>query len=167
VTSDETHSLDLVKLILQEDAAMRPTSGCDSLFLPVWIVATVAAFGVPEPATAETAEGETVQAIRSLPGPCGSQGMAGNGLLTLFIQPPAGTTMRLTYSPNEGWRSSRAAGGTTQVAAIANEAASQPGVETQLDQPMTVFIDGPSGYTYFWIPDMGWKFVGRLTDRIE
>jgi hypothetical protein len=32
-------------------------------------------------------------------------------------------------------------------------------------QPLTVFIDGPSGYTYVWMRDEGWKFVGRIAGR--
>jgi hypothetical protein len=74
--------------------------------------------------------------------------------------------MRLTYSVNEGWRASKA-GGPTQVAEARYEVASQPEPESDADRPMTVFIDGPSGYTYFWIQDIGWKFVGRLNDRME
>jgi hypothetical protein len=30
---------------------------------------------------------------------------------------------------------------------------------------MTVFIDGPTGFTYVWMRDQGWKYVGRLADR--
>lgn len=29
-------------------------------------------------------------------------------------------------------------------------------------QPLTVFIDGPTGYTFVWIRDGGWKFVGQM-----
>ena len=30
-------------------------------------------------------------------------------------------------------------------------------------EPLTVFIDGPTGYTFVWTPDGGWKFVGEMT----
>jgi hypothetical protein len=30
--------------------------------------------------------------------------------------------------------------------------------------PLTVFIDGPSGFTYVWHRDDGWKCVGMLVD---
>jgi hypothetical protein len=33
------------------------------------------------------------------------------------------------------------------------------------DEPLTVFIDGPSGFTYVWNRDGGWKFVGKIADR--
>ncbi len=29
---------------------------------------------------------------------------------------------------------------------------------------MSVFIDGPTGFTYVWVADQGWKFVGQLSD---
>ena len=29
-------------------------------------------------------------------------------------------------------------------------------------EPLTVFIDGPTGYTFVWAPDKGWKFVGQM-----
>jgi hypothetical protein len=29
-------------------------------------------------------------------------------------------------------------------------------------QPLAVFIDGPTGYTFVWIGDGGWKFVGQM-----
>ena len=33
------------------------------------------------------------------------------------------------------------------------------------DEPLSVFIDGPSGFTFVWNRDGGWKFVGKVTDR--
>src|SRR5262245_20210027 len=119
---------------------MLHASGCNVLLLPVWIAATFAMFVAPEPATAEATEGGRVEVVRNMPGACGQHEDSRSGSLALFIQPPAGRTMKLTYSPNEGWRFDRAAGATTEVAAR-----SQPGPETQADQPMTVFIDGPTG----------------------
>jgi len=32
------------------------------------------------------------------------------------------------------------------------------------DVPLTVFIDGPSGFTYVWNRDDGWKCIGRFVD---
>jgi hypothetical protein len=29
---------------------------------------------------------------------------------------------------------------------------------------MAVFIDGPTGYTFAWNGDSGWKFVGQISD---
>jgi hypothetical protein len=34
-----------------------------------------------------------------------------------------------------------------------------------VDEPLTVFIDGPTGFTFVWMRDAGWKFVGRVVDQ--
>jgi hypothetical protein len=33
-------------------------------------------------------------------------------------------------------------------------------------EPLTVFIDGPTGYTFVWIRDKGWKLVGQMTAEV-
>jgi len=33
------------------------------------------------------------------------------------------------------------------------------------NEPLTVFIDGPSGFMYAWNRDDGWTFVGKIADR--
>jgi hypothetical protein len=30
--------------------------------------------------------------------------------------------------------------------------------------PLSVFIDGPTGYTFTWTGEGGWKFAGRISD---
>ncbi|MEM5370570.1 hypothetical protein V4C53_31640 [Paraburkholderia azotifigens] len=86
--------------------------------------------------------------------------------LTLMIQSPAGGAVRLTYVPDDGWKAD-------QAVTVARAAVSvpQPDADPALDEatrkPMTVFIDGPTGFTYFWSREHGWKFVGRLTDRLQ
>jgi hypothetical protein len=32
-------------------------------------------------------------------------------------------------------------------------------------QPQTVFVDGPNGFTFVWMPDRGWRFGGQIVDR--
>ncbi|HWT38882.1 MAG TPA: hypothetical protein VN289_21520 [Paraburkholderia sp.] len=86
--------------------------------------------------------------------------------LTLMIQSPAGGAVRLTYVPDDGWKADPAV--TVEKAAVS---VPQPDVDPALDEatrkPMTVFIDGPTGFTYFWSREHGWRFVGRLTDRLQ
>jgi len=41
---------------------------------------------------------------------------------------------------------------------IAGQAALAP--ETQ-----TVFVDGPTGFTFIYVLDDGWKFVGRIVEQ--
>jgi hypothetical protein len=110
-----------------------------------------------------------MEVARSAPGPCSTRGSGAPGSLSLLVQPPAGRAIRLTYSLDNGWRVDTAVTESPQVADAAYSAASRPGAsdKTDIERPMTVFIDGPSGYTYFWIPDKGWKFVGQLTGRAE
>jgi hypothetical protein len=153
--------------VVQEGITMQHASGSDALFVSVWVAAAFGVFGVPEVAAAESAEAGTVEVARGMTVPCGPQSVSGSGPLTVFIQPPTGRTMRLTYSVNDGWHASTTRGATTQVAGAAYTVTSQTESEPEAGQPMTVFIDGPSGFAYFWIPDIGWKFVGRVTDRIQ
>jgi hypothetical protein len=100
--------------------------------------------------------------------PCKEQASSANAPLTLLIQPPVGNTVRLTYVPADGWKldtpdaAPRAAQGR-----VTPVATSQHEESHGKNEPMTVFIDGPSGYTYIWTRDQGWKFAGRITDRIQ
>ncbi|MBN3753205.1 hypothetical protein G3N95_09635 [Paraburkholderia sp. Tr-20389] len=88
------------------------------------------------------------------------------GPLTLMIQSPAGGAVRLTYLPDDGWKADPA--GAVEKATVS---VPQSDANSVLDEatrkPMTVFIDGPTGFTYFWSREHGWKFVGRLTDRLQ
>ena len=40
-----------------------------------------------------------------------------------------------------------------------------PKEATPGDEPLTVFIDGPSGFTFVWYRESGWKFVGKVSDK--
>jgi hypothetical protein len=33
-----------------------------------------------------------------------------------------------------------------------------------LEQPLTVYLDGPTGYAFIYLAAEGWKFVGRIHD---
>jgi hypothetical protein len=33
------------------------------------------------------------------------------------------------------------------------------------DDPMAVFIDGPTEYAFAWTRDAGWKFIGYIADK--
>jgi hypothetical protein len=88
--------------------------------------------------------------------------------LTLLVQRSNGGTVRLTYVPDEGWKlADRDAGLKSAEARITPAVASQQEQDAIANHPLTVFIDGPTGYTYIWIRDGGWKFVGRITDRVK
>jgi hypothetical protein len=88
--------------------------------------------------------------------------------LTLLVQSPGGSTLRLTYIQDEGWKfDDRDASLERTEGRVMPAAVSQQKEDAVANRPLTVFIDGPSGYTYVWIRDQGWKFVGRITDQIK
>lgn len=86
--------------------------------------------------------------------------------LTITVQTPSGGTSRLTYVNEEGWRlddrEARLKPGEARITPASAEP--QKGASVG-EQPMTVFIDGPTGFTYVWVSDQGWKFIGRLSER--
>jgi hypothetical protein len=91
-----------------------------------------------------------------------------NSPVTLLVQPPVGGTLRLTYIPDDGWRfDDHDSSLKSTEARVTPAAASQKKEDTIAKRPITVFIDGPTGYTYVWTRDQGWKFVGRITDHIK
>ena len=80
-----------------------------------------------------------------------------------------GNPVHLLYSPGEGWAylDERAAEDATGLANNALSPVPSAFAESRAPRvdPMTVFIDGPTGYVYAWTPDAGWKFVGYLSDE--
>ncbi|WP_233860327.1 hypothetical protein [Paraburkholderia sp. HD33-4] len=90
------------------------------------------------------------------------------GPLTLTLQTPSGGTSRLTYVKEDGWRLEDHAAPLKQHEARITPASTERQQEMpESERPMTVFIDGPTGFTYVWVADQGWKFVGRLSGRIR
>jgi len=86
--------------------------------------------------------------------------------LTLFIEAPTGNTFRLIYVAADGWRfADRAVGPKPTEAALTPVAMPRSEESSAVDEPLTAFIDGPTGFTYVWMRDAGWKFVGRVADR--
>ena len=92
--------------------------------------------------------------------------------LTLYVEDPNGKALQLVYVEGTGWKygapKSRDDAGNTLVRKIAfwsTTPAPAANDAVQSNEALTVFIDGPSGFTYVWTRDGGWKFVGTLTDR--
>ena len=97
---------------------------------------------------------------------------AGRGSpLTLYIEDPNGDPFRLVHVQGTGWKYAESwkspdrAGHSLfrKVAFWSTTPAPKDAVRE--DEPLTVFIDGPSGFTYVWNRDAGWKFVGKIADR--
>ncbi|MET3232624.1 UNVERIFIED_ORG: hypothetical protein ABIC54_004832 [Burkholderia sp. 1263] len=110
-------------------------------------------------------------AARGAATPCEAQtgsAQSSPGPLTLLVDPPEGGTLRLTYVPLDGWKLDTANGASTQAEGrVSPVGASRLKEKRAASEPMTVFIDGPSGFAYVWTQDRGWKFTGRVTDRIR
>ncbi|WP_233837169.1 hypothetical protein [Paraburkholderia sp. ZP32-5] len=87
--------------------------------------------------------------------------------LTLLVQSPAGSTLRLTYIQDDGWTFDDRDASLEPTEGRVTPAAVSPQKEDTISHPLTVFIDGPSGYTYVWLRDQGWKFVGRITNQTK
>ena len=80
------------------------------------------------------------------------------------LQGPDDTMSRLVHVPGSGW--THLATATTDT--DARPQSMSPGISTPMQDALSVFIDGPTGYTFVWIEGSGWKFVGRMTEaRVE
>jgi hypothetical protein len=105
-------------------------------------------------------------ALLSLGPVCESGIAADNAPLTLDVQTPTGATARLTYADDDGWRLDDRDARLKPTEARITQASTEPLTEASGgERPMTVFIDGPTGFTYVWMREQGWKYVGRLSDH--
>ena len=98
-----------------------------------------------------------------------------NSSRTLVLEDAAGNVRRLVHSPVQGWRFVGDAESPDSMSALqrvklsllpsAHALDSAPTSGTGANtQPLAVFIDGPTGYTFAWNGDSGWKFVGQMSD---
>src|ERR1700730_2989894 len=134
------------------------------VFVATLTTLTLAIFSQPALAAAgcECPDATPIEtaAVRNAPAPRATQAASANSTLTLLVQTPVGSAFRLVYVPNDGWKLDdpdarlKPAEGRVKPAAVA-----QQEEDPAANRPMTVFIDGPTGYTYIWIRDQGWKFV--------
>jgi hypothetical protein len=98
---------------------------------------------------------------------------AGHGSpLTLYVEDPNGNALQLVYVEGTGWKYGAAKSRDHADSSFFRKIAfrsTTPAPATkdavQTNEALTVFIDGPSGFTYVWTGDGGWKFVGTLTNR--
>jgi hypothetical protein len=140
-----------------------------------WIVATAAAFtlitfgrGALAAPGAESTDAVQTQAMakREMPARADAPAAGASAPMVLLVKSAAGNLFRLTYVANEGWSLEDPARGLRpDEARLTPAAATLKPEDDPATHPMTVFIDGPTGFTYVWIRDQGWKFVGRIADR--
>jgi len=100
--------------------------------------------------------------------PCVNAASAGKGQLTLLVQSPTGSAVQLTYAAHDGWIADPTTAVAERVGRVdVSHSTGDPGFDQPPGKPLTVFIDGPTGFTYVWSQGRGWKFVGRLAERIQ
>ncbi|WP_146166172.1 hypothetical protein [Trinickia symbiotica] len=130
-----------------------------------WMTALIAAlvtvtFQIAEAADANRHDPAPTTVARHAPG---------NSPIRLRVEAPTGRIEQLAYRPGQGWSSAapaRSDAGTAAPRAVRADAEDRDR-NADGSQPMSVFIDGPTGYTYVWNRDKGWTFVGRISNRIE
>ncbi|MDR6539465.1 hypothetical protein [Variovorax soli] len=91
--------------------------------------------------------------------------------LTLLLSGPAGEHSSLVYAADSGWRmqpgwnvKADAADGSRLTPAALATAPQPPAEAPALVRPLTVFLDGPTGFTFVYVADEGWKFVGQIAN---
>lgn len=87
---------------------------------------------------------------------------------TIFLSGPGGDRFTLVRSADDGWRLQAGwNSGETRWSkeVLAAVGASPVAAQQTLARPLTVFVDGPTGFTFMYVLDEGWKFVGRVADR--
>ena len=134
------------------------------------IVAAIVAFAAISCAARD--HGSLPPAIGSDPSPAQSDEAIGHACLgraptqVLSLRDAKDVPFNLAYIRGCGWRY-------LHVRQTMNQPLSEPGymrvsetaplsAATPSGEPLTLFIDGPTGYTFVWSRDRGWKFVGEV-----
>jgi hypothetical protein len=128
-------------------------------------LATAASYGLATPqATVDAVTSAPAPQVVALQSPRAEARAAAP--LMLHLEDASGNAVRLVHLPGVGWqydRGARAADSPLKKTAVQTTATPSAGTSGD-DVPLTVFIDGPSGFTYVWNRDDGWRCVGRLVD---
>jgi hypothetical protein len=119
-------------------------------------VATLAAFALASCAADDLTE--QTQTSAATTEPCSGQ----EPTQTIFLEDAQGHSFRLAHFSRCGWKyiSDRDdSGPKLSFAPVAESRAAAPN-----DDPLAVFVDGPTGYTFAYTQDTGWKFVGHIAN---
>lgn len=94
-----------------------------------------------------------------------------NAAPTIFLSGPGGDRFTLVRPADDGWRLQpgwNTEGTGWSKAALAAVGAPPVAAQQTLERrPLTVFVDGPTGFTFVYLLDEGWKFVGRVAGRTQ
>ena len=88
---------------------------------------------------------------------------------TIVLTGPTGERLTLVHSSDAGWQlqagwPSVQTNAPRPTEAVFSNTAPPEADQPVLEQPLTVFVDGPTGYTFIYLLDEGWKFVGRVAE---
>ena len=86
--------------------------------------------------------------------------------LSILVDDPAGNRVRLTHVPGSGWKFESGKRAALALRKTALKSAPAAASDADTNASLTVFIDGPSGFTYVWNRDTGWTFIGKLVDDV-
>ena len=85
-----------------------------------------------------------------------------NSQLTLTVVGPLGAQYHLVYAAGQGWQFVDVPSRSAIVKVKSDGTVAPLAAATSGEiRPQTVFIDGPTGYTFVWA-EGGWKFVGNI-----
>ena len=97
---------------------------------------------------------------------------AGRGSpVALYIEDSSGSAFRLVHEQGtgwryvEGWKSPSALASLIRKVAFGSTTPPPAKGATPDGEPQTVFIDGPSGFTFVWDREGKWKFVGKIANE--
>ena len=92
--------------------------------------------------------------------------------LSLYVEDPNGNVFRLVRIEGSGWKyaegwnaSDHAVQSLLRRMAFWSAGPTPSAKQVIMDEPLTVLIDGPSGFTFVWNRDDGWTFVGKITEK--
>jgi hypothetical protein len=94
-------------------------------------------------------------------------GLSGDPATSVRLEGANGQALRLAYFAGCGWKYIAANRGGVADANLSKTLYDAVNVSSDTapagpEEPMTIFIDGPTGYTFAWTPAAGWKFVGHI-----
>jgi len=114
------------------------------------------------------------QAAQFAPPSAAEPRRAGRGSpVTVYLEDASGNAFRLVHVQGIGWKyadgwkspDNSAMSPLRKVSTSSADSARPAQGATPDGEPLTVFIDGPSGFTYVWDREGGWKFVGKIADK--
>jgi hypothetical protein len=90
---------------------------------------------------------------------------------TIMLSTPKGDRLTLVHSPDAGWQlqggwpSGQQDDSARPTKAMYSDVrSSEADTRPVLERPLTVFVDGPTGYTFIYLLEEGWRFVGQVAD---